>query len=113
MRKALVLSAALTAVAAFAVPTLAATKSIKVGDNYYVRDGGAPTVTVKRNDTVRWKFVGRNAHTVTVKSGPAKFTSRAMRSGTFSRRLTKSGSYRIFCRIHGAGDHSMRLRVKK
>ena len=33
----------------------AATRSIKIGDNYFVRKGGA-TVTVARGTKVRWRF---------------------------------------------------------
>ena len=33
---------------ASAAPALAATKRVKVGDNYFVRDGGVPTVTVNK-----------------------------------------------------------------
>ena len=31
----------------------------KVGDNYFVRGGSAPTVTVKKGTTVRWVWAGR------------------------------------------------------
>jgi plastocyanin len=104
--------AALAAMAALAVPASAATKSVKVDDNYYVRAGrGVPTVTVKRNDTVRWDFVGRSAHTVTVRTGLPKFTSPPMTSGSYRRKMTRVGTYQIYCRIHGA-DMSMVLRVK-
>ena len=58
----------------FAVPALAATKSVKVGDNYFVRASGVPTVTIKKNDTVKWNFAGEKPHNVKVKSGPMKFT---------------------------------------
>jgi hypothetical protein len=50
MRKLLVLVTMSAATAALATPALAATTSVKVGDGYFVRDGGVPTVTVKRND---------------------------------------------------------------
>jgi hypothetical protein len=52
MRKPLIFTACLAAVAG-SVPALVATRSVKVDGNYYVRDGGVPTVTVRRNDTVR------------------------------------------------------------
>ena len=108
----LVCAVALAAVAAFAVPALAATRSVKVDDNYYVRDRGVPTVTARRNDTVVWRFVGRSAHTVTVRSGPARFSSPVRTSGRYRKRLTRAGTYRIYCRIHGARDQSMVLRVR-
>lgn len=95
---------------AVAIPALAATSSIKVGDNYFVKDGGAK-VTVKKGTTVKWSFKGRSVHNVTVKSGPAKFHSKNVSSGTYSRKLTKAGTYKIYCTIHGAAM-SMTLVVK-
>ncbi len=91
---------------------LAATKSIKVGDDYFVRAKGVPTVTVKKGTTVKWKFAGHAPHNVTVSSGPVKFHSKTMRSGSFSKKLTKKGTYKIYCTIHGAADQSMVLKVK-
>lgn len=112
MRELLACIVCLAAGAAVAVPAVAATRSVKVGDNYYVRDGVKPTVNVKRNDVVVWRFVGRSAHTVTVKKGPQRFSSPARTSGSFKRRLTKAGTYQIYCQIHGAADQSMVLRVR-
>ena len=90
----------------------AAGRSVKVGDNYFVRSSGVPTVTVKKGSTVTWRFAGNNLHTVVVRSGPVKFRSGARSSGTFKRKLTRAGTYRIYCSIHGAGDQSMKLVVK-
>ncbi|MBA3329152.1 MAG: hypothetical protein H0T43_12715 [Solirubrobacterales bacterium] len=112
MRKLLVLVAAGATLGALAIPALAATKSVKVGDDYFVRSGGVPTVTVNRNDTVRWRFQGDSAHNVVVRSGPVKFRSPTKSSGSYSKRVTRSGLYRIICEIHGADDQSMRLRVR-
>ena len=71
IRRPLVLltAAAITTAAAVAVPALAATKSVKVGDNYYVRSSGVPTVTVKKNDTVKWNFAGNRPHNVRSRPG--------------------------------------------
>ena len=41
MRKLPACIAGLVAVAAFSVPAFAATRSVKVGDDYYVRDGAS------------------------------------------------------------------------
>jgi plastocyanin len=112
MRKLLVLLIAPAATAALAIPALAATTSVKVGDDYFVRDGGVPTVTVKRGDTVRWRFAGDSAHNVRVKSGPVKFASPVKSSGTYAKKLTKAGTYRIYCEIHGLDDQSMILKVR-
>jgi plastocyanin len=112
MRRPLVLlTVAATAAAAVAVPALAATKSVKVGDNYFVRSSGVPTVTVKKNDTVKWNFTGNRPHNVKVKTGPVKFTSKTMESGSYSKKLTRAGTYLIYCTIHGQSDQSMKLKV--
>ncbi len=111
MRRLLVLVAVPALGAAVAIPALAATKSVKVGDNYFVRSSGVPTVTVKKNDTVRWNFIGDRPHNVAVKSGPVKFKSSNKTSGTYSRKVTRTGTYTLYCTIHGQRDQSMKLRV--
>jgi plastocyanin len=112
MRKLLVvgLLSALPATLLAAGPALSARKHVEVDDNYFVREGrGTPTVRVQRNDTVVWEWEGRNPHNVTVTEGPVKFRSRTKSSGTYRKRVTRRGSYRIVCTIH-AGMR-MRLRV--
>jgi plastocyanin len=91
--------------------TTAATRTVRVGDNWFVRERGVPTVTVRRGGTVRWRWTGRRPHNVTVARGPVKFRSRTQSRGTYTRRLTRRGTYTIICTIHGARDQSMRLRV--
>jgi len=110
MRRVLVLLTVPAVLAALAIPALAATKSVKVGDNYFVRDSGVPTITVKKNDTVKWKFQGDSPHNVTVKTGPVKFKSTTKTSGSYSKKVTKAGLYRIYCTIHDG--QKMNLRVK-
>jgi plastocyanin len=109
---ALVLVAALAA-AALAIPALARTRTVKVGDNYFVRARGVPTVVVKRGSTVRWVWRGTSQHNVTVYSGPRRFKSRTQRRGSFAVRMTRAGTYRILCTIHGRVDQSMVLKVKR
>lgn len=111
MRKVLVPLAIAGALGAAAIPALAASKSVKVGDNYFVRDGGVPTVSVKKGTTVRWKFSGSAPHNVTVTKGPARFKSSVKTSGTYSKKVTTKGTYTIVCTIHGAPDQSMKLKV--
>lgn len=110
MRKTIALS--LTLLGVLAATAVAATKTVTVGDDFYVRDGGVPTVTVKRNDTVKWVFRGDSSHDVTVSKGPVKFKSPIKVSGSYSKRMTRRGTYSIFCSIHGAKDQSMKLVVK-
>jgi plastocyanin len=102
------LLALVVALAVLAVPALAASHSVKIGDNFFVRKGGA-TVSVRKGTTVRWNFSGANAHNVTVTSGPVKFHSPTKDAGSYSRKLTRAGTYKIVCTIH-AGMH-MTLKV--
>jgi plastocyanin len=90
----------------------AATSSVKIGDNYFVRASGVPTVTVKANRRVTWRWAGESAHDVRVSRGPVKFHSKVQTTGTYSRVMTRRGTYRIYCEIHGAKDQSMILRVQ-
>jgi plastocyanin len=112
MRKLILVVLALSALAALAGTALAATRSVKVGDNYYVRASGVPKVTVSKGTTVRWRFTGDEAHTVTVKRGPAKFNSGVRSSGTYRKKMRKRGTYTIYCTIHGLSDQRMKLVVK-
>jgi plastocyanin len=90
----------------------AATKSIKVGDNYFVRPSGVPVVTVSAKTRVTWHWVG-SGHDVKVLSGPIKFSSKVLSKGaTYSRIMTRRGTYKLYCEVHGAKDQSMILRVK-
>lgn len=111
MRRAPVLLLAAVATAAFAVSaTGATTRTIKLGDDYFVSDGRARSVTVKQNTRVRWNWVGDSVHNVTVKSGPVRFKSKTQTSGTYTKKVTRRGTYRIVCTIHAPGQ-KMTLRV--
>ena len=110
MRRTLALTLALVGV--LAATALAATKTVKVGDNWFVRTSGTPTVTVKKGDTVKWTWVGDSAHNVVVTRGPVKFSSPVKSSGTYKRVMRRRGTYTIVCTIHGKGDQAMKLVVK-
>ena len=112
MRKLIVIAIAACGLAVLAATAMAATKSIKVGDDYYVRPSGVPKVTVSKGTTVRWRFAGDNPHTVTVSKGPARFNSGRKTSGRYRKKMRKRGTYTIYCLIHGASDQKMKLVVK-
>ena len=112
MRKLILVALALSALAALAGTALAATRSVKVGDNYYVRASGVPKVTVSKGTTVRWRFTGDNPHTVTVSRGPVKFNSGVRSSGSYRKKMRRRGTYTIYCTIHGPSDQKMKLVVK-
>jgi plastocyanin len=121
MKKLLVLCLLVAAVAAtaIAVPAsgkvrahAAATTSVKIGDNYFVRASGVPTVRVSKGSSVRWVWKGKRTHNVQVTKGPSKFSSPIKKSGTFTKKFNRKGTYTIICSIHGASDQSMKLVVK-
>jgi plastocyanin len=105
----LVLVAALLIAAA---PAAAATRNVRVDDDYFVRTGDTPTVTVKKGTTVRWNWRGTRQHNVVVQSGPVGFQSKLKRYGSFSRKMRRVGIYRIVCSIHQP-DMAMKLRVRR
>jgi plastocyanin len=80
------------AAAGFAVPALAASKTVKVADDKFV----AKTIRISKGTTVVWKWVGKNPHNVTGKG----FTSRTVTSGTFKHKFKKRGTFSYRCTIH-------------
>ncbi len=106
MKKLSILAAVLVAAALLAVPALAATKSVTVGDTYFK----AKSLTVSKGTTVKWVWRGKLPHDVKVKSGPSKFKSTVKTSGSYSRRLTRSGTYRIICTIHPSMKQTVTVR---
>ena len=112
MRKPLAAALTATLLVTLAASALAATRTVRVGDNYFVRARGVPTVTVSRGDRVTWRFVGDDPHNVRASRGPARFSSPTKRSGRYSRRMTRRGTYTIVCDIHGARDQRMKLVVR-
>jgi plastocyanin len=97
----LVAAGAATAVAAgaLAIPAFAATKTVQVKDDVFV----ANRITVKKGTTVKWVWKGKAPHNVKVTKGPARFASTTQTKGTFSKKLTKKGTYTILCTIHAPG----------
>jgi plastocyanin len=96
--KKLIALVAAGAVAIAAVPAIAATKTktIKVADNEFQ----PRSVTVKKGTKVRFHWVGKAPHNVTVTKGPRRFVIGTRQTGTVTKRLTRRGTYRIVCTIH-------------
>lgn len=95
---------------ALAAPAAGKTRNVKIGDDYFVRAGSRPTVTVTKGTRVRWNWRGSRQHNVVVRRGPTSFQSKLKRSGSFARKLRRRGTYKIVCSIH-APDMGMTLRV--
>ena len=111
MKKLIALVVATGATAALAIPALAATATVKVGDDYFVRKGSTPTVTIRKGSTIKWVWSGRHPHNVFQTQGPGHFHSPThTHSGTFKHRFTKRGSYLFICSYHA--NMKMKVRVK-
>jgi plastocyanin len=96
MRRLLAMGCALAVAGALAVPALAATRTIALRDNVF-----APrTETVAKGTPVRFVWKGKQAHNVFVSSGPTTFHSPVKTKGSYSKTLTRSGTYRIVCQLH-------------
>jgi plastocyanin len=106
MKRTFALLAALALVGALAVPALGATKSIALRDTFF----SPKSVTVKKGTTVKWVWRGRLPHNVTVKKGPVKFHSSTKTKGSFSKKLTKRGTYRIVCTIHPGMNLTLKVK---
>jgi plastocyanin len=115
MRKLVVLLATVAvSTASVAAPAMAATKTVKIGDIWFISKAkNHKTVSAKVGDTVKWVWVGKMDHNVTVSKGPVKFKSKTQDKGTFSKKITKAGTYTIICTVHGAKAQSMILKVTK
>jgi plastocyanin len=110
MRKLLACTLALALLGAAGSQAIARpAKSVKVGDDFFVRKGSAPTVTVKRGTKVTWKWAGKSLHNVHARKGPATFRSSSKTKGSFSKVMRKPGTYKIVCDIHGP---SMKMTLK-
>jgi plastocyanin len=107
--KKLIAAAATAALAAgaLAIPAFAATKTVQVKDNKFV----ARSITVSKGTTVKWVWKGKAPHNVTVTKGPAKFKSTTQVKGSYSKKLTKKGTYTLLCTIHAPGM-KMTIKVK-
>ena len=98
MRKLIVIAVSACALAVLAATAMAATKSVKVGDDYYVRPSGVPKVTVTKGTTVRWRFVGDSPHSVTVSKGPGSSTPACGTRGATARRCASAAPTRSTAR---------------
>ena len=70
-----------------------------MGDNYFVRDSGVPTVKVNKGAKVTWVWRGKSLHNVKVTKGPAKFGSASQTKGTLRQEAEEEGH--LHDRLHG------------
>lgn len=93
-------------VAASAVPASAATKVVQAKDDFFT----PKSLQISKGTVVKWRFVGRSPHNVTVVTGPERFRSGNKKSGAYTRKLTKKGTYNILCTIHPGMTQTIRVR---
>src|SRR4051794_22630441 len=93
-----------------AATALAAGRTVKVGDDYFVKNNGnRHTLRISKGTKVTFRWVGTNPHNVHATKGPQKFSSRVQTSGRYKHRFTKRGTYRLVCDVHRS---QMKLTVK-
>jgi plastocyanin len=112
MRKLIASLLVVAALGVVATQAFAASRSVAVGDDYFVSKGSPKTITVKRGTRVTWRFKGSSIHNVDARKGPVHFRSSYKRSGSFSKRLTTPGTYVVYCDVHSP-DMRMRIRVTR
>lgn len=106
MSKLMVLTATVVLVSALVGTAFAATtKKVSIKDNFY----SPKSLTVNRNDTVKWVWRGSNRHDVRVSKGPVKFHSAIKTSGSYTKTMKSRGTYSIFCSVHKS---TMKMTVK-
>ncbi|MEJ7783886.1 MAG: plastocyanin/azurin family copper-binding protein [Solirubrobacteraceae bacterium] len=76
----------------FAVPALAANKTVRVADDVFK----ASIVTINKGNTVTWNWVGNSPHNVKF----ASFGSALKVNGTYRHTFRKRGTFRYRCTIH-------------
>jgi plastocyanin len=108
-RRLLAAVAVMTVSGVAAVPALAVTRTIKVGDNYFIKKTNG-TVTVKKGTTVKWLWTGKHPHTV-VGSGAGRFinSGKPKKTGSYTVITRKRGTFRIICTIHNGQRMTLKV----
>jgi len=106
MRKLLILLALGAVVAGIGTSfALARGSSVAVTDNAFSKG----TVTIHKGGSVTWRWSGTgNRHNITAIKG-GKFHSKTQRSGSYTHKFRKRGTYTIICSIH---SRVMRMKVR-
>src|SRR5258705_13349037 len=101
MKKVLAATAITSLAAVAAVPALAGTKTVKVGDNYFVAPGNTSTVAISKGSSLKFVWRGNAPHNVVKRSGPgASFRSPVRTHGqTWTHKFTRGGTYKLVCTI--------------
>ena len=97
---------AVAAVGVFAADASSASRTISLKDDFF----SPKSASVSRNTTVVFRFAGRKAHNVVVTKGPVKFRSPTKASGTYSRKMTRKGTYTLVCTLHPGMNGKLTVR---
>jgi plastocyanin len=89
-----------------AVPALAGTTKVKVGDDFF----SPKSKTVSKGAKVTFVWTGKAPHNVTGVTGPATFRSAIKTKGSYTRTFKKAGTYRILCTIHAGMKMTLKVR---
>jgi len=76
----------------FAVPALAANKTVRVDDDVF----RARIVTINKGNTVTWNWIGNSPHNVKF----AGFRSALKVNGSYKHTFRTRGTFRYLCTIH-------------
>ncbi|HUR87217.1 MAG TPA: plastocyanin/azurin family copper-binding protein [Solirubrobacteraceae bacterium] len=95
------------------MPAFGATKSVNIGDLYFISKAkNKSTITAKVGDKIKFKWVGKQPHNVVSSSGPSKIDSgNAKKSGTYTTKALKKGTYKLFCEIHTKAKQALTVKV--
>jgi plastocyanin len=111
MRK-LLIAVLVTALAGALAATAFAARTVKVGDNYFVRDNGDQhAISVSKGTRVVFRWVGDAAHNVAATSGPETFRSKVKGGGSYRHRFDRKGTYKLVCEVHPT-QMKLTVRVK-
>ena len=57
-------------------------------------------VELSAGSVFRWRFLGTERHDVTLANGPEGLASASVRTGSFSFRFRRKGTYNLYCSLH-------------
>jgi plastocyanin len=112
MKKLLTATAVAGLAAVAAIPALGATKTVKVGDNYFVRPANNATVTIHKGSSLKFVWRGHAPHNVVKRRGPggAFHSPVKLHGGSWTHKFTRAGTYKLVCTIHSGMKLTVRVR---
>ena len=81
--------------------------TVRLKDDYFT----PKSTSIAKGGTVTFRWAGKSAHNLVVTSGPAKFSVSPRTKGTYRKKLTRKGTYKLVCTIHQP-KMKMTIRVK-